>query len=132
MPYGSDRTVIKLKAGEALTDMQHMIVTVNSDGECVKVDAAAGEFSVGILETGNDAAGVIADDSIVSVCVFGKTKVSASGALAAGVQLTSATDGQAAAIATNQWMIGWLMEDADAADHLVAAFITGPSFYNTD
>lgn len=130
MPYGSERIVIKAVAGEALTDWQHKAVTI-MNGTALKPDSAQGEFVSGILETGNAADGTLASGSIVSVCVFGKTKAVANAASIATMCM-SETTGLLSAVATTKWAIGYFLEATDAQDHLAEFFVTGPHYYNTD
>jgi len=118
-------------AGEALTDWEDKFVTLNAAGEVTKADAGAGEIVTGVLETGNNADGTIPDGQIVSVCVWGPTMVSADAANDAMAIIMTSADGQAALATTGLWMIGYLIEPADAAGHLAEFMVTGPSFYHT-
>ena len=103
MAVTQSRDTRSLIAGEDLSSHQFRFVTLESDGQIDKADAA-GEKCFGVLE--NDPA----SGGEATVVVQGQTRIVCGGTVAAGAELQTDASGEAITAAAGDVVMGYAME----------------------
>lgn len=112
--------IISEKAGAAMTDPAFFIAKFNENGSVVK--AGAGECVLGVFLPTND--GNMAEGDGVDIQVKDIGYVKTGGAIAKGAAIASDANGKAVAAVSGNFILGYALASAGAADEVILVQIT--------
>lgn len=118
--FMNNSATISETAGAAITAPAHKAVAYNSSGEVI-LPATAGAVAVGfILSDTND----LAKGDTVNILIKDIGLGIASAAIAKGAAVTVTTEGKLATATTGNFILGYAMTAAAAADELIQVQLT--------
>lgn len=112
-------------AGEDLSAAQFKFVTLESDGQVDLADTA-GENAIGVCLVGGPAG------AAVTVAVSGKVMVEAGATIAAGAQVQTDADGNAATAAAGDVVLGYALEAGVDGQIIAIELIQGGNVVPTE